>query len=125
MGYKVLVVDDAGIMLRSVKSMLEDRYSIKLAISGRLAMDMVREEKPDIILLDFDMPGMDGAETFDAIRGLEKGKDVPIVFLTGADDKNTIIKLMKKRPSGYVLKPPSREKLIEVIERTLAGMDDE
>lgn len=85
---------------------------------------MIPEIKPDVILLDYEMPVMNGAEVFDEIRKLPDGKDVPIIFLTSMDDKDTIVELMKKNPFGYLLKPTNWTKLQENLQKAL-GIEDE
>ena len=124
MYYKVLIVDDAGVMLRNLKQLIDDVCDVRLAVSGAIALSSIKNDKPDIIFLDYDMPVMNGEETFDAIRNLENGKDIPIVFLTGADDKTTIMRLMRKKPDGYLLKPPAKEKIISVIEKIMSEREE-
>ena len=109
--YTVLVIDDSGLVLRSIKELLQIQYDVKIAISGKLALKMIPEIKPDVILLDYEMPGMNGAEVFDEIRKLPEGENVPIIYLTSIDDKDTIVELMRKNPTGYLLKPTNYKKL--------------
>lgn len=115
----VLVIDDSGIMLRHIKSMVEEEYEVYLAVSGRIGVSMVEKHNPDIVLLDYDMPQMNGGETFDAIRATKNGQNVPIVFLTGVDDKEVIVRILEKKPAEYIMKPPSKEKLLSVISSVL------
>lgn len=117
--YTVLVVDDSGLVLRSIKELLQVKYNVKIAISGKLALKMIPESKPDVILLDYEMPGMNGADVFDEIRKQPEGEKVPIIFLTSLDDKDTIEELMKKNPVGYLLKPTNYDKLQENLCRAL------
>ncbi len=113
---KVLVVDDAAIMLRSIKTMLEDEYDILLAKSGEKALKIIAEEMPDIVLLDYLMPEMDGKETFEKIREMV-GNSIPVIFLTGVNEKKKILEILVDHPAGYVLKPPDRDQLrIKILE---------
>ena len=114
---KILAVDDSGILLRSVKAMLEGQYEIKLATSGMMAIKMARKETPDVILLDYEMPDFDGKQTLEEIRKDEQLKEIPVVFLTGVADKTHIAAVLGLKPAGYLLKPIDRQKLIDTIEK--------
>lgn len=70
----------------------------------------------DLILLDYEMPGMDGKATFEAILADEFAKDIPVVFLTSIADRKQIYAVLKSYPAGYILKPPDKEKLFSTIE---------
>lgn len=123
--YTVLLIDDSGLVLRSMKEILQNEYDVKIAISGKLALKMIPEVRPDVILLDYEMPEMNGAEVFDEIRKLPAFVDVPIIFLTSMDDKATIVELMKRKPSGYLLKPTNQIRLYEAIRHALGIADIE
>ena len=58
--YTVLLIDDSGLVLRSMKDILQNEYDVKIAISGKLALKMIPEVRPDVILLDYEMPEMNG-----------------------------------------------------------------
>lgn len=122
--YTVLLIDDSGLVLRSMKDILQNEYDVKIAISGKLALKMIPEVRPDVILLDYEMPEMNGAEVFDEIRKLPAFVNVPIIFLTSMDDKATIVELMKRKPSGYLLKPTNQIRLYEAIHRALGIVDE-
>ena len=65
------------------------------------------------------MPGLDGKETLEKIRADERTKDIPVIFLTGVADKQNIANVLHLNPKGYILKPPSQDKLFEAIEDAL------
>ena len=113
---KVLVVDDNAAMLRAVKTMLESNYQITVATSGEQALKSIQKAKPDVILLDYEMPGMDGKETFERILADKEMCNIPVIFLTGVAVKEHISAVLKLKPAGYLLKPADREKLIATIE---------
>lgn len=113
---KLLVVDDSPLMLRNLKSLLEDYYTLFLATSGEQALKFIPTKNPDLVLLDYEMPGMNGKETFEAMRNDENAKDIPVIFLTSISEKNQIIDVLKYCPADYILKPPSREDLLSRIE---------
>lgn len=116
---KIMVVDDSAIMLRGMKQVLEKDYNVCLAKSGEKALKMIPVENPDLILLDYEMEGMDGKETFEIIKADEMMKNIPVVFLTGVSDRDRICSVLKSKPNGYILKPPDEEKILDCIENIL------
>lgn len=115
----ILVVDDGAITLRSVKALLDSKYNVAVATSGEMALKKMEKELPDLVLLDYEMPGWDGKETLERIRANENMKDVPVIFLTGVADKQNFTGVLHLNPMGYILKPPNKEKLFEAIEEAL------
>jgi len=118
---RVLVVDDSGVLLRSVKTILEKDYSVSVATSGIIALKQIKKNAPDLILLDYEMPEWDGKRTLEEIRKDDEIKDIPVVFLTGVADKEHISAVLGLKPEGYLLKPVDPQKLINTIESVLAG----
>ena len=116
----VLVVDDNAVTLRSIKKMLEGAYDISVAISGMQAMTSIGKKQPDLILLDYEMPVCDGKMTLEMIRADEDLKDIPVIFLTGVNDREHIESVLKLHPAGYFLKPANKEKLIAAIDKALS-----
>lgn len=118
---KIMIVDDSALLLRSMKSMLEKKYDICLAKSGEQALKLIPKEKPDLILLDYEMEGMDGRCTFEAMKKDEEMKWIPVVFLTSIADRKAIYSVLKSKPDGYILKPPDENRIMETIEGILGG----
>lgn len=118
---RILVVDDSGILLRSVKTMLADQYEVAVATDGKKAIERAKRRKPDLILLDYEMPVMDGKETLEELRKDEELKDIPVVFLTSVADRDSIAPVLKLKPEGYLLKPIDQKRMFETIESVLAG----
>lgn len=116
---KIMLVDDSALLLRSMKSMLEKQYDICLAKSGEQALKLIPQENPDLILLDYEMEGMDGKSTFEAMREDEDMKWIPVVFLTSIADRKSVYDVLQSKPDGYVLKPPDEEKIRETIQEIL------
>ena len=77
------------------------------------------DQKPDIVLLDYEMPGMNGSSTFEMILQIDDIKDIPVVFLTSVSDAKRVKEVLEKHPAGYILKPPDKDVLIELIEGVL------
>ena len=116
---RILVVDDNGTALRTMKAMLEDTYDVALAISGAQAMTSIGKKRPHLILLDYEMPVCDGKMTLEMIRADEEMKDIPVIFLTAVNDRANIEAVLKLRPAGYFLKPPVKDRLIMEIDKVL------
>lgn len=116
----VLVVDDNAMMLHSVQRLLEPQYKVTIAQSGMEAMKELGRKKPDIILLDYEMPVCDGKMTFEMIRADKDLCDIPVIFITGVDDRAHIAAVLSLRPAGYILKPAAPEKIISTIEKALS-----
>lgn len=115
----ILIVDDSPVVLRNLKEVLEERYEVLLATSGAMAIDRVKQYQLDAVLLDYEMPIMDGKEAFSRIKELPEGQDIPVIFLTGVTDTDRIVDVLKQKPAGYVLKPPDRVKIIETLESVM------
>lgn len=129
--YRILCVDDDINMLNTVEDILiSSGYSVSLAKSGKQAIDFVKKGIGfSLILLDVDMPGMDGYETLREIKNLDEGKDIPVIFLTAKDEPDFEIKGFEYGAADYITKPfvksvflariknritaPSRQKAIE------------
>ncbi len=118
----VLVVDDNAATLRSIKTMLDDDFDVTVATSGMKAMTMIGRKRPDLILLDYEMPVCDGRQTLEMIRGEEEIADIPVIFLTGVNDRQNINAVLALKPSGYLLKPAVKETLIAAIRKALAAV---
>lgn len=116
---RVLIVDDNPILLRTAKEMLDEQYQVSIAVSAEQAYNSISRNKPDIILLDYEMPFMNGVEVLEQLRGSISTSDIPIIFFTGSADREIVEKLVGLRPDGYLLKPPNKKKMLSVIERTL------
>lgn len=101
---KILVVDDSATIRQSVKSLLEGDYEVALAESGVAAIRTVTLNRPDLILLDYEMPVCDGRQTLEMLRLVPEFADIPVIFLTGRSDPDSVRKVMVLKPAGYLLK---------------------
>lgn len=112
---RILVVDDSALSLRTIKSILDKKYDITVAMSGEEAIPAAKKKQPDLILLDYEMPGWDGRRTLEEIRRDEELRDIPVMFLTGVADKKHIAAVLGLNPAGYLLKPVEQNKLLDEI----------
>lgn len=113
---KILVVDDSAPMLRTIKLWLDRKYSVSLANSGTMAIKHLSLNRPDLILLDYEMPICNGKQVYQMIHAEMEFADVPIMFLTGKNDKESIMSVMELKPAGYLLKTLGSEQIIAAID---------
>lgn len=115
----VLVVDDDPMMLKLIKEQLKDAYTVATAISGSLALKFLENKRTDMIILDYEMPGENGADVLKKIRDNEATSNLPVIFLTGITERDKIQKVLSLKPQGYLLKPIERDKLLGIIASTI------
>ena len=89
---------------QSVKQMLEGSYEVALAESGVAAIRTITLNRPDLILLDYEMPVVNGKQTLEMLRLEEAFARIPVIFLTGRDDPEIVRELLALKPAGYLLK---------------------
>ena len=113
----ILAVDDAVIVLRRIVDALEEFYDVVTVNSGVRALKYLEKEKPDLILLDIRMAPKDGFETLREIRAMEDRADIPVIMLTGMEDRKSVMEGIKLGICDYVLKPFAPDDLLERIQR--------
>lgn len=118
---KILFVDDDVNMLHTGEDLLISAgYEVSLAKSGKQAIDILNKVSGiNLVLLDIDMPIMDGYETFAAIRETENGKNLPVIFLTGMDMPEYEIKGLEMGAADYVTKPFVKDVLLARVKRQM------
>lgn len=114
----ILAVDDTAIVLTRIADTLRNDYEVVTVNSGARALKYLSQERPDLILLDIQMPTKDGIETLKEIRakGLD---DIPVIMLTGMENKSYVLESAKLGICDYILKPFSSEDLLSRIRRVL------
>ncbi len=105
----ILVVDDQATVIRIMSSILQPKYDVCVATSGRKALEVARTQRPDIILLDNIMPEMTGIETCMALKEIPVIEHIPVIFVTSMDDKHNEQMGFKAGAVDYMNKPPSPE----------------
>lgn len=116
---KILAIDDSVIALKQLQNILEKKFEFAGATSGLAGLKRLDSEHFDLVLLDIEMPVMDGFATLTSIRQREGLKDLPIIILTGTRHKDKVIKGITSGVHGYVVKPADSELLISKIEAAL------
>lgn len=120
----ILAVDDSAEQLIQIKEHLREFYEVTVVGSGKAALRFLKRKRVDLILLDYLMPEMDGPEVYRILKEDAYLSDIPVVFLTGVKEKDTVIKtLIELKPQGYIVKPARRSelvaKIIDVFDREL------
>lgn len=118
---RILAVDDSPVNLAIIERELKNKYEVIPVNSGSRALRYLKTETPDLILLDIQMPQMDGIETLKNIRELENGAGIPVIMLTARNDKSSILESSRLGICEYVLKPFSSQDLHDRISRTLTN----
>lgn len=113
---KILAVDDSGVVLHSIKTWLGDKYQVMLADSGLSAIKYMTLNRPDLVLLDYEMPICDGRQVLEMIHSEGEFADIPVIFLTGKQDRESIMKVMSLKPAGYLLKTMKPLEIIKYID---------
>ena len=116
---KVLAVDDNSISLAAIEQELKETYEVIPLNSGVRALQYLKREKPDLILLDIQMEGKDGIETLKDIREMEECKNIPVIMLTSIKDKDIVLESAKLGVEDYVVKPFNKMDLRERVDRVL------
>ena len=112
---RILVVDDDRTILKMIKTALEDKYEVTAMLNGVMVEKFLSTNYVDLIILDYEMPIMTGAEVFRKIKANEKYSKIPICFLTGVSDRSKVEEIMALKPRGYLLKPINMEMLLATI----------
>lgn len=116
----ILMVDDVTVNLKCAEEVLKDKYEITAVKSGREALAALNEIRPDLILLDINMPEMDGFEVYERIKAKPELSDVPVVFVTAETNKEVEIKSIAMGAVGFIRKPYEPEVLYSKVEEILA-----
>jgi CheY-like chemotaxis protein len=116
---RILAVDDNVVNLQSIVQELQGKYEVIPMSSGSRAIRYLQRESVDLILLDVQMPDMDGIETLEAIRKRSRGVMIPVIFLTSSNDRETVMEGMRLGIVDFIVKPFQREDLLFRIDRTL------
>ncbi len=119
---KILVIDDEPGLVKLVSSRLKaNGYDVVSAENGKIGFDLARTEKPDMILLDIQMPVMDGWETLEALKKEGATKDIPVIMVTARGDTSDLVKSMADgKAADYVMKPYVAAEFLKKINRLLS-----
>lgn len=115
----IVAVDDSNITLKRLTKVLGERYDLHAFSVGSRALRFLKDRTPDLIILDIDMPEINGYEMLREIRETEHLKSTPVLFLTSNNDKSYVIKAIAGGANDYVVKPIDEEILMDKVHAAL------
>ena len=119
-GCKILIVDDVPANLDVLVQLLKDAdYEIFVSTSGPKALEVAANSRPDLVLLDVMMPGMDGYEVCQKLKADPDLKDIPVLFLSARDDIPSVSKGFASGGADYITKPFNKDELASRIRTQL------
>lgn len=111
----IMIVDDDPQYLTMVREWLKGTYKVYMANSGLQAIKMLGKNKVDLILLDHEMPVTSGPQVLEMLRSDSETKSIPVMFLTGKSDKESVMAVVALKPEGYFLKGIQKQDLLEKL----------
>lgn len=117
--WKVLIVDDEPNNLTLLGNILKDHCSLSFATDGKAALEITEKIKPDIILLDIMMPGIDGYETCERLKANSETADIPVIFISALDNIENIVKGYDLGCVDYIPKPFDRAIVLRRVKALL------
>ena len=114
---RILAVDDTAIILTRISNTLGEDYDVITVNSGIRALKYLEQGRADLILLDIQMSQKDGIETLREIRAMKGCAHIPVIMLTGMEDKDFVLASAKLGIRDYILKPFCSDDLIKRIRR--------
>ena len=108
---KVLIIDDDFTYGQTVITWLKSDYDIEAVTDGMSGIAYLMNNKVDLVLLDYEMPVVDGPKILEMLRIHPDTSSIPVIFLTGNGTKEGIMRVMSLKPQGYVLKTTTRQDL--------------
>ena len=112
----ILIVDDDPTFLQMIREWLKDTYRVGMANSGTQAVAWLATNKADLILLDYDMPVLDGPKVLEMLKSESFSSSTPVMFLTGKNDKESVTNVIALKPADYLLKTISKDKLLLTLD---------
>ena len=121
----IAIVDDDEESRQIIERNLlrENGYKTILFSSGEEFLEYAKKNKIDLVLLDIEMPGLNGIQVYDRMKDSGSLSEIPVVFLTGKEDKDTVLRCIGKGADGYLVKPVFRYKLVAKIEDVLGKIN--
>ena len=116
--HHILIVDDDVTYLRMMNEWMKERYQVTIMDSGSKAIHWLMEnnDSVDLVLLDYEMPSMDGPTVFHMLKSDHNTRNIPVMFLTGKNDRDLVVKAVDMRPEDYILKSVDKKTLTSKLE---------
>ena len=119
----LLLVDDDEDFLAMMTRWLKKDYDVTAVGSGEQALAYLKKEQPDLVLLDYEMPDMDGSVVLEKIRMMPDCQNVPVMFLTGTEDQDNLKKVEEFHPAGVLIKTLGKKELLAGIAAFFGNTD--
>ncbi len=119
---RILIIDDDASYAKMVREWLKDTYRVDVVTAGMQGISFLLKNKVDVVLLDYEMPVADGPQILGMLRSSQETANIPVVFLTGIADKESITRVMSLKPSGYILKSSTKEELLHKLNGLLSKL---
>jgi len=113
----ILIIDDDEVNVNTLMDLLDDKYDILASLDGQDGIELLEEERVDLILLDIVMPKLNGFEVCKKLKNDEKTKNIPVIFITANIDKESINKAHESGGVDYIIKPFRLEEILSRINR--------
>ncbi len=113
---KILLVDDDASYLRIIRNWLKDGYEVGVASSGLQAIMWLAKNDADLILLEYKMPVCSGAQVYAMLKNDSQTQNIPVFFLTGNSERDSVLEILRLNPEGYLLKTFDRKALLTRLE---------
>ena len=107
----ILIIDDDPAYMKMVHEWLKDDFKVTMTISGGQALDWLKTNKADLILLDYELPVMPGPQILEKLRSGADTKETPVMILTGRNDRESIMRILSLSPADYLLKNIGKDEL--------------
>ena len=117
----LLLVDDDAVMIRTLREGLSTSYKVLPANSGANALKILARAKPDLILLDYEMPEMNGPQVLEALRANAETSGIPVMFLTAKNDAESIGKIEALKTQGHMMKTLPLREIKAIIQNFFDG----
>ncbi len=117
----ILIVDDDSTYIGVIRGWLREEYKVSMANSGLQAISWLAKNHADLILLDYEMPVTTGPQVLEMLRSEPETKDIPVIFLTGKGDKQSVMQVVSLKPEGYLLKTIREHELKKELKEFFAA----
>lgn len=112
---RILIVDDDPSYARMIKEWIGKEYQTDIVTAGMQAIKFLLKNQVDLILLDYEMPVVDGPQVLQMLKQEPATENIPVIFLTGVGTKEAVERVMSLKPDGYMLKSTSRDNLLKLL----------
>ena len=119
----ILIVDDDVTYLRTIREWLKEEYKVAMVNSGLQAITWLAKNQADLILLDYEMPVTSGPQVLEMLRSEPNSRNIPVMFLTGKSDRDSIMRVLDLKPTDYLLKSIDKHELVMKLRRFFAAQD--